>query len=73
MIQGGADKITPPVLTKRFARRLCAAGETVELRLYPAAEHGEAGIVASPDVAAWIAGRFAGAAAPSTCQTNPGG
>ena len=73
LIQGGADKVIPPVLTERLARSLCAAGETVELRLYPAAEHAEAGIVASPDVAAWIAGRFAGAAAPSTCQTSPAG
>jgi pimeloyl-ACP methyl ester carboxylesterase len=73
MIQGGADKLIRPVLTERLARRLCTAGEPVELRLYPAAEHAEAGIVASPDVAAWIAGRFAGAPAPSTCQTVPAG
>ena len=67
LIQGGADKIVPPALTERLARGLCAAGTTVELRLYPAVEHAEAGIVASPDVATWIAGRFAGTQPPSTC------
>jgi pimeloyl-ACP methyl ester carboxylesterase len=69
LIQGGADKIVPPALTERLAGELCAAGATVELRLYPAAEHAEVGTVASPDVAAWIAGRFAGDQAPSSCKS----
>ena len=71
LIQGGADKIVPASLTQRLARKLCAAGETVELRRYLAAEHAEAGIVASPDVAAWVAARFGGAPAPSTCSPAP--
>jgi pimeloyl-ACP methyl ester carboxylesterase len=68
LVQGGADKLVPPGLTARLARSLCAGGGPVELRMYPTAEHAEAGIVASPDVASWVAQRFAGAPAPSTCS-----
>jgi pimeloyl-ACP methyl ester carboxylesterase len=67
LTQGGADRIVPPALTERLARRMCARGERVELRLYPSVGHAEAGIVVAPDVASWIADRFAGRPAPSTC------
>ena len=70
--QGGADKVVPPTVTERLAAKLCARGETVDLRLYPSVEHLEAGIVVAPDVAAWIAARFAGRPAPSTCSGAPG-
>jgi pimeloyl-ACP methyl ester carboxylesterase len=66
--QGGADKIVPAALTRRFADLLCARDETVELRLYPGVENEEAGIVVTPDVVAWISGRFAGRPAPSSCR-----
>ncbi len=67
LLQGAADKIVPAALTVRLARGLCAAGNAVELRIYPTVEDGEVGIVAAPDVAAWVAGRFAGYPPPSTC------
>jgi len=67
LTQGGADKIVPASVTERLARGLCSRGERVELRLYPSAEHLEAGVLVAPDVAAWIAERFAGRPAPSTC------
>jgi alpha-beta hydrolase superfamily lysophospholipase len=67
LTQGGADQIVPPALTERLARRMCARGERVELRLYPSVGHAEAGIVVAPDVASWIGERFAGRPAPSTC------
>jgi pimeloyl-ACP methyl ester carboxylesterase len=66
--QGEADTIVPPHATVLLARRLCAAGEQVDLHLYPSVGHLEAGIIVVPDVAAWIAGRFAGRAPPSTCR-----
>ena len=65
--QGGADKIVPVRETESLVRRLCAMGETVDLRIYPSVEHREAGVLVSPDVAGWIADRFAGRPAPSTC------
>ncbi len=66
--QGGADKIVPAKITEGFVRALCARGETVELRVYPTVEDLEAGIVVAPDVAGWIAARFAGVPAPSSCR-----
>jgi uncharacterized membrane protein HdeD (DUF308 family)/pimeloyl-ACP methyl ester carboxylesterase len=65
--QGGADQIVPPHITARLVRRLCATGDRVDERVYPSVGHLEAGIVASPDVAAWIAERFAGRPAPQNC------
>lgn len=65
--QGGADQIVPPRVTERLVRRLCARGEDVQERVYPSVGHLEAGIVVAPDVAAWIAERFAGRPAPSSC------
>lgn len=65
--QGGADPIVPPRVTKALVRRMCAAGERVDLRVYPSVEHLEAGIVVVPDVLSWIAERFAGRPAPTTC------
>lgn len=67
LIQGQADTVLPPAQTTALAERLCAQGEQVDLRLYPTVEDQEAGIVAAPDVVAWIAARFAGRTAPQTC------
>ncbi len=67
--QGGADKVVPAHLTAQLARRMCARGDVVQERVYPSVGHLEAGIVSSPDVAAWIAARFAGQTAPSSCGT----
>ena len=41
--------------------------ETAALRIYPGVGHLETGNDAAPDVAAWIADRFAGEPAPATC------
>ena len=65
--QGDADTIVDPALTERMADQLCANGETVELLLMPAVGHVEGGHTAAPTVAEWIADRFAGQPAPSTC------
>jgi pimeloyl-ACP methyl ester carboxylesterase len=70
--QGGADPIVPARVTERLARKLCREGERVDLRIYPSVEHLEAGIVVLPDVVSWIAARFGGREAPSTCGGPPG-
>jgi hypothetical protein len=46
---------------------LCDVGQTVEYRAYPDVGHVDA-YKTAPDVAAWIADRFAGKPAPSTCS-----
>jgi alpha-beta hydrolase superfamily lysophospholipase len=66
--QGAADKVVPAAVTARFVRGLCRRGDVVQERLYPGVEHFEAGILAAPDVLAWIRERFAGRPAPSTCR-----
>jgi acetyl esterase/lipase len=65
--QGGADALVPPSLTAAFAKHLCAMGETVEYRVYPGVPH-DAGAQSAPDVARWIAARFAGRPPPSNCS-----
>jgi len=65
--QGEDDPIMTPDVTTRFVNELCANGETVDYRIMAGVAHLEAGHVAAPDVAAWIADRFAGEPAPNTC------
>ena len=68
IVQGGGDTIVAPDITARLADRLCAEGETVELRLLPGIGHLQTGHVAVPDVVRWIGDRFAGKPPPSTCS-----
>jgi pimeloyl-ACP methyl ester carboxylesterase len=67
IIQGDADPIVAPDVTARLVDKLCAEGETVDLRILKATAHLDAGHVAVPDVVQWIADRFAGKPAPTTC------
>lgn len=66
-IQGDADPIVAPDVTARLAHKLCAEGETVDLRILKGTAHLDAGHVAVPDVVRWIADRFAGKPPPTTC------
>lgn len=68
IVQGGADTIVAPDITERLADRLCAEGDTVDLRLLPGVGHLQTGRVAVPDVVRWIDDRFAGKPAPTTCR-----
>ncbi|MEU4605458.1 lipase family protein [Kribbella sp. NPDC023972] len=67
MTQGEADPIIAPAVTTKLAQMLCTSGKQLQLRTYPGVEHVDAGFKAAPDVAAWIADRFAGKPAPTTC------
>lgn len=67
IVQGDADPIVAPDVTARFVDKLCAAGETVEVRVLEDTAHLDAGHVAVPGVVQWIADRFAGKPAPTTC------
>jgi pimeloyl-ACP methyl ester carboxylesterase len=67
IIQGDADPIVAPAVTTRLVDKLCAEGETVEFRVLEGVAHLDAGHIAVPDVVRWIADRFAGKPAPSTC------
>jgi pimeloyl-ACP methyl ester carboxylesterase len=67
IIQGDQDPIVAPDVTARLADKLCTEGDTIKLLVLEGTAHLEAGHVAVPDVVQWIADRFAGQAAPSTC------
>ncbi len=67
IVQGDADPIVAADVTARLADKLCASGETVNLHILNGTAHLDAGHVAVPYVVKWIANRFAGDPAPSTC------
>ncbi len=67
--QGAADLLVHPSVTAAFAQHLCRLGERVYYRVYPGVGH-DAGAQSGPDVTKWIANRFAGAAAPTTCSLS---
>ena len=69
LIQGAADTIVTPDVTQRLADTLCTHGQTVDLRTLPSVGHLETGHLAAPDVTSWIAERFTGTPAPTTCPT----
>jgi len=65
--QGRADAFVRPAATARFVRYLCAQGATVQYRASRGVAHGDVGEKTAPYVSKWIARRFAGATARSTC------
>ncbi len=68
IVQGSADTTIPKVLTDAFDAKACAAGDTVDYRVYDGATHGSIITAAQDDVAAWMKDRVAGKPAPSTCS-----
>jgi pimeloyl-ACP methyl ester carboxylesterase len=67
LAQGEADTTVPPPLTAALDRQFCAIGQQVEYKTYPGIEHIPLVRAAEPDVMAWVADRFAGKPAGSTC------
>jgi len=68
IVQGTADTTIPKVLTDAFAAKACAAGDTVDERVYDGATHGTVIVAAQDDVVQWLADRVAGEPAPTTCS-----
>jgi uncharacterized membrane protein HdeD (DUF308 family)/pimeloyl-ACP methyl ester carboxylesterase len=74
LTQGAADVLIPPVVTEQLLQRMCANGDHVQLEMLPGIGHLDGGPAAVPDVAAWIADRFAGAAPTvDDCANAPPG
>jgi hypothetical protein len=65
--QGENDLFVRPSATARFVRYLCSQGATVQYRPSAGVAHSDVGEKTAPYVSKWIAGRFAGEAARSTC------
>jgi pimeloyl-ACP methyl ester carboxylesterase len=65
--QGTADFLVPQSSTDEFVKKACAAGDTVDYRVYLGATHVGVLDAAATDVATWFADRVQGAPAASTC------
>jgi hypothetical protein len=65
--QGGVDRFVRPAATRAFTRRLCGAGTLVQYRALRRADHADIARRSARAVARWIADRFAGRAAPTSC------
>ena len=65
--QGADDVFVWPAATARFVRYLCGLGTTVQYRPSRGVAHSDVGEKTAPYVSRWIAGRFAGEPARSTC------
>jgi alpha-beta hydrolase superfamily lysophospholipase len=66
LAQGRSDNIVRPNVTQAYADRICARGTPTTL-VPVKGGHFETGAAAAKPMAAWIADRFAGKAAPSDC------
>jgi predicted esterase len=74
LLQGGSDYAVPMQFTNHVAAQLCDGGAAVDYRTYPGLGHDtlpgvQTGIDdgAMPDILSWVADRFAGKPAGSTC------
>ena len=65
--QGLADRLVRPAMTARFVRHLCRQGVAVQYRPSRGVAHADVGEKTAPYVSKWIARRFAGEPARSTC------
>jgi pimeloyl-ACP methyl ester carboxylesterase len=74
LLQGDADQAIPAAITDRVAAGLCRTGSVVDHRTFPGLGHDTIpGVVtgiddgAADQILAWVADRFAGRPAGSTC------
>ena len=67
VVQGTADVDIPQQSTDLFVKKACAAGDTVDYRLYTGADHLGVLDAAANEVVAWFADRVSGVPATSTC------
>jgi acetyl esterase/lipase len=65
--QGTDDKLVLPTVTRNYVDRLCRNGSAVAFDPVPDTGHGFVAFKASDAAIAWIADRFAGQPAPSSC------
>jgi acetyl esterase/lipase len=69
ILQGGQDKLVNPLVTRDYARRLCAQGGRVRYVARPAAGHVEITRETVGQTLDWIGNRFGGQRAASDCRT----
>ncbi|MCU1475711.1 MAG: secretory lipase [Subtercola sp.] len=67
VMQGTADTVVNPNGTTQYYQRACGFGQPVEYTIYEGATHQTIPADAKGEYLGWIADRFAGTAAPTTC------
>jgi acetyl esterase/lipase len=68
ILQGTADDLVRPQITKQFAEKLCAAGAVVDLVWLDGVSHAFAGYDGAFTAVSWMADRFHGRPAPNGCK-----
>jgi hypothetical protein len=67
VMQGTADTVVNPNGTTQYFQRACGFGKPVEYTIYEGATHQTIPTDAKGEYLGWIADRFAGKKAPTTC------
>ena len=71
IFQGDADQVVSLDSTRSMVARMCAVGDTVDLRVLPGADHrGSLSPVSLLAAVTWVSDRLAGTPAASTCPTS---
>jgi acetyl esterase/lipase len=65
--QGTGDVTVKPAITLRYAKFLCAAGTSVDVKLLKGVSHSFIGEKSAHQAVVWMTDRFAGRTAPSDC------
>lgn len=66
--QGDDDPEVFPAATEAYVKKACASGATISYNHYAGTDHARIPIDAQADFLKWVADRFAGKAAPSSCK-----
>ncbi len=70
IFQGDADRVVPIESTRALVARMCAVGDTVDLRVLPGADHrGSLNPASLLAAVGWVTDRLAGTRAASTCPS----
>jgi len=67
ILQGGADEIVEPPITRRYVKRLCSTGRRVSYVEIAGVDHGTAARRGAGTAVRWLADRFAGRPSRSDC------
>lgn len=67
VIQGNADPLIVATVTRNYVARACKAGVRVRFAEFASKDHATIAIATATDAIGWMAERFAGQSAPSTC------
>jgi acetyl esterase/lipase len=69
ILQGTADDLVRPQITRRFANHLCSQGAVVEMEWLEGVSHSFAGYEGADRAVNWMANRFRGVPARNACGT----